>query len=185
MPPPKYLTPDEYEETLKLAKENGIEAEVSLALWTGLRRGEIADLRWGQIDWQGRKITILQSKTGRARSVPMKDELAKVLTKYAEATTGKERPERGRIFHDGKGAPRTLWRWCRTLDPITEKVPKFAEASGTGAAWHLLRHTFASRLVQAGVSIYKVGRWMGHTSTQTTARYAHLAPVHDDEIELA
>ncbi|MDP6636563.1 MAG: site-specific integrase [Phycisphaerae bacterium] len=185
LPPPKYLTQADYDKTLELAKEHDIEAEVSMALWTGMRRGEIADLRWGQVDWDGRKIMILKSKTNSARSVPMKDDLAKVLADYALATTGKKRPARGRVFHDGKGGARTLWRWCHTLDKIKEQVPTFSESSGTGAAWHLLRHTFASRLVQAGVPLRTVAGWMGHSTIQTTMRYAHLAPTYDDAIENA
>jgi integrase len=45
-----------------------------------------------------------------------------------------------------------------------------------GVTLHTLRHTCASRLVQAGVSLYMVRDWLGHTSIKTTERYAHLAP---------
>lgn len=71
------------------------------------------------------------------------------------------------------------------MDPIKAEVSTFSENSGTGAAWHLLRHTFASRLVQAGVPLRTVAGWMGHTTIQTTMRYAHLAPMYDDAIENA
>ena len=52
-----------------------------------------------------------------------------------------------------------------------------------GMGFHTLRHTFASRLVQAGVSIYKVSQWLGHRSVNTTQIYAHLATGHDSDIE--
>ena len=185
LPPPKYLNEDEHEQVLKLAKVQGIEVEVSVALWTGMRQGEIRGLEWSAVDWRGKRIVLVETKTDRPRSIPLRGELSDVLTEYAKTTTGKARPRSGLVFHDGNGQPRKPYWWRHALDKIKAEVSAFKGLKGTGAAWHIFRHTFASRLVQAGVSIYKVGRWMGHTSTQTTARYAHLAPVHDDEIELA
>ncbi len=49
--------------------------------------------------------------------------------------------------------------------------------------WHLMRHTFASWLVQAGVPLAKLSAWLGHAQIQTTMRYAHLAPGHDADID--
>jgi site-specific recombinase XerD len=54
-----------------------------------------------------------------------------------------------------------------------------------GRGWHLLRHTFASRAVQAGVTIEKIGGWMGHSSAAATRIYAHLAESYDPDIEKA
>lgn len=53
------------------------------------------------------------------------------------------------------------------------------------AAYHRLRHTFASRAVQAGVRLETVGAWLGHADPRTTQIYARLAPVYDPSIELA
>jgi len=52
-----------------------------------------------------------------------------------------------------------------------------------GRGWHLFRHTFASRAVQAGVPIYKVAQWLGHKHVATTEIYAHLSPDFDEDIE--
>jgi len=52
-----------------------------------------------------------------------------------------------------------------------------------GVPWctaHMLRHTFASQLAMAGVSLYKIKSWLGHASVTTTEIYAHLAPVDED-----
>jgi len=49
--------------------------------------------------------------------------------------------------------------------------------------WHEFRHTFSSRLVQQGISLYKVSKWLGHSDFKTTQIYAHFAPVYDNDIE--
>ena len=185
LPPPKYLNEDEHAQVIKLAKTQGIDVEISVALWTGMRQGEIAGLDWSAVDWKGKRIVLLATKTDRPRSVPLRAELTKILTGYAKEATGKARPTSGLVFHDGQGRPRKNYWWRHALDKIKAEIPAFKNLKGTGAGWHMFRHTFASRLAQAGVDLYKIGKWLGHTSTQTTARYAHLAPVHDDEIELA
>jgi integrase len=57
--------------------------------------------------------------------------------------------------------------------------------SATGRGWHLLRHTFARRLAQQGVSLYKIAAWLGHRDIRTTQVYAHLQAAYDPEIERA
>ena len=74
------------------------------------------------------------------------------------------------------------------MKPLQDVLPIFREGmadQATGRGWHLFRHTFASRLVQAGVPIAKVSAWLGHANISTTMIYAHLAPGHDADIEKA
>jgi integrase len=52
------------------------------------------------------------------------------------------------------------------------------QAEIEGVTWHTLRHTFASRLVMAGVDLKTLQELMGHKTIAMTARYAHLAPTH-------
>jgi len=54
-----------------------------------------------------------------------------------------------------------------------------AEAKAANCSWHCNRHTFASRLVMAGVELRTVAELIGHSSIQMTVRYAHLAPQHN------
>jgi integrase len=61
---------------------------------------------------------------------------------------------------------------------LREAWQKAREATGIDCRWHDLRHTCASWLVQAGVPIYTVCEFLGHSSVATTKRYAHLAPTH-------
>ncbi|MGA9063410.1 MAG: site-specific integrase [Terracidiphilus sp.] len=55
------------------------------------------------------------------------------------------------------------------------------QAGIEGVTWHTLRHTFASRLVMAGVDLKTVQELMGHKTIAMTARYAHLAPTHKQQ----
>ena len=185
LPPPRFLDEEDYETVLKFAKKCGIYAEVATALWTGMRVGEIKGLTYDAIDCKGRKIVLLKTKTDRPRSIPMKRELIGVLEDHAKADEKKRRPSRGLVFHEGRGRPRTEYWWRYALDPIKARMPVFGKVDGTGSGWHLFRHTFASRLVQAGVSLRKVAEWMGHTSIATTMRYAHLQPAYDSQVENA
>ena len=83
--------------------------------------------------------------------------------------------------------PRAANWWKRAIAPIQDAIPLFRSLPGcsTGRGWHLFRHTFASRAAQAGVSLYKLAQWLGHSDIRTTQRYAHLQVGFDEQIEAA
>ena len=76
----------------------------------------------------------------------------------------------GRVFVNMQGEP--LKGFKHWFDPAVR------EAGVTFLTWYCLRHTFASRLVMAGVDFRTVAELMGHKTIQMTMRYAHLAPAH-------
>ncbi len=141
--------------------------EVVLAINTGLRRGEQWNLRWSQVDLSARRITLTETKNNDMRHIPLNDaalaalELAKVVADdsgyvFKAAKTSRDYSQGG------------LW-FNRAI----------AKAKIAGFTWHCLRHTFASRLVMAGVDIRTVQQLLGHRSIQLTVRYSHLAPAHE------
>jgi hypothetical protein len=69
---------------------------------------------------------------------------------------------------------------ARSSDSFINHVytPALKNAGITGACWHTLRHTAASRRIMAGVDLFSVKEFLGHRDIQTTMRYAHLAPGH-------
>src|SRR5438445_6474223 len=77
----------------------------------------------------------------------------------------------GRVFVNMQGEP--LKGYKHWFDPAVR------EAGISFFTWYYLRHTFASRLVMAGVDIRTVAELMGHKTIQMTMRYAHLAPEHN------
>jgi integrase len=184
---PRFLNDDDYEQVLKLAKDHGILAEVETALQTGMRREELRRMAWADVDFKRSVVAIPESKSRRPRAIPMNDRLLAVLLEQ-QAQAGKQKyvfP--GRERKDHTGMRRGSW-WVSALKPLQDALPIFRAGmadTATGRGWHLFRHTFASRLVQAGVPIAKVSAWLGHASITTTMIYAHLTPGHDADIEKA
>lgn len=125
---------------------------------TGLRLSEALSLTWD--DLVGDLIIVPDSKSGSPRSVPMTPAVQGIL--HARCTTGT-----GPFSSMSKDTVRTLWNRIRNMCGL-EGDPQ--------AVIHTLRHTFISRLVQAGVPILTVKELAGHKSIEMTLRYAHLAP---------
>ena len=143
---------------------------VLLALNTGMRRGELFNLRGGDVDLSQRIVTARGegNKGGQTRNIPLNDEAFQILTswinqqavtKYALVFPS---PKTGKRFKDIKKS------WGALID--SSGVENFR--------FHDIRHTFASKLVMRGVDLYTVMELLGHRSIETTQRYAHLAPEH-------
>lgn len=183
---PLFLDDAEVALALTLAAENGIFCEVCLALNTGLRRSELRNLTWRDISFSRRALTVIRSKSGRPRTVWLNSKALVALTEQHEHT-GDCRyvfPSHrwGKMWTNAK---RGIKWWAHALQPLQDAIPKFRELpkGSTGRGWHLFRHTFASRAAQAGVSIQKISKWLGHKHVSTTEIYAHLSPNFDPDIE--
>jgi len=140
---------------------------VLLTVNTGLRRGEVLQLRWSDVDLLQRKVIIRgdNAKSGKTRYVPLNDDALSTLQRWqphAEAT--------GWVFpaHDGGRMTSIKTSWKRVLK----------NAAIADFRWHDLRHHFASRLVMKGVDLNTVRELLGHADLSMTLRYAHLSPEH-------
>ena len=185
----RFLDDDELAETLRLARRLDIYAEVALAAYTGLRLSEIIRLQWPDVDLPRRQLLVRIAKSRRPRTVP--------LCRPALAALRLQRRRTGRMLQvfpsrqTYRGGwcyvdrPRAANWWHRAIRPIQQGVSKFRSLAPhtTGRGWHLLRHTFASRAVQSGVSLYKLAAWLGHSDVRTTALYAHLQAGYDPDVE--
>jgi len=139
---------------------------VEVAYMTGMRQEEQFMLLRTSVNFETHFITIPRSKHGEARHVPMNATVEAHLRHHLASHTSKW------VFPSETGnTPMAANNFVRRyFKPALEK------AKILDFHWHDLRHTYASRLVMAGVDLYRVMALLGHKSIVTTMRYAHLAP---------
>lgn len=164
----------DFEEAPRLVAACGgqLKAMVVLMLNTGLRIGEVAALRWQDVDLKAGRLMVRHSvwrghfgtpKGHKSREIPLNDVVLSELKAW--------RHLRGEwVFCQGKGE--RLGSNCeRSALDAACKLAGLREVS-----WHVLRHTFASHLVMRGVPLKTVQELLGHVDIKTTMRYAHLSP---------
>ncbi|MHB2020063.1 MAG: tyrosine-type recombinase/integrase [Candidatus Xenobia bacterium] len=140
---------------------------VIIAIGTGLRWSEMLGMRWDRVDMVNRVITVPRSKHGRARHVMVHKDVLEVLQSLQSRMRSPwVFPHRADPSKPLRRAGHLAKAWRKAID----------QAGLTDVRWHDLRHTFASRLVMAGVSLPIVKELMGHKTWAMTLRYAHLAP---------
>jgi integrase len=151
-----------------------------VSIHTGMRAGEQFQLKWRDVSFERRMISLPKTKTGKARHIPLNVIALQAIQERKRAQQDYEarRKEKGAdhgdlvfVFRDaGRDPQHNYRRWFN--EALTEaKIKDYS--------WHCNRHTFASRLVMAGVDLRTVAELMGHSSIQMTMRYAHLAPQHN------
>ena len=141
------------------------QAAFLLSLHSGMRAGEQFSLQWTQIHWDQRKLHLYKTKNGTARDIDLNEVALDALTTL-KAWAGNSLM----VHVNDKGE--SLARYREWFNAAVES------AGLTDYTWHCNRHTFASRLVMAGVPLRTVGELLGHRSPAMTWRYSHLAPSH-------
>ena len=142
-----------------------------LALFTGMRRGEMFKLKWNDIDFQRGFISIRNPKGGVSQKIPLNEQARHVLENHpkTEVTRNDKKEISEYVFLRPDGEPFTDIR--RRINPIKE-------AAGLPADFrplHGLRHTYASMLASSGkVDLYTLQKLLTHKSPVMTQRYAHL-----------
>jgi len=158
-PPPRerFLTKDEARRLVDAADPR-LKPIVVVALGTGMRRGEILALKWADLDFVRGVISIVMSKSGKPRKVPMSAAVAEALgavSRRGEFVFMNREP--GQSVTSIKDAFRAA---C-------------AAAKITGFRFHDCRHTFASRALELGADLVSVSKILGHSSIAMTAKYLH------------
>lgn len=136
------------------------------ALHTGMRMGEILELTWRGVDFGRKTVTVLRSKNGERRTIPVNETVMHILKEKTKVRAlGTDL-----VFCSKAFTPMESGHLRRSFRVALKK------AHVEDLRFHDLRHTFATRLVQAGVDLYKVQRLLGHKSPIMTQRYAHHYP---------
>ncbi|PAP76327.1 tyrosine-type recombinase/integrase [Rubrivirga marina] len=187
---PHWLTRDEFGRLVGAIRSAAGEANegevawlipfVTVAVYTGLRLGELVGLRWADVDLESRRLVVrnraaARTKSRRDRSVPLAGPAVRAFESVG-------RGDREALVFVGAGGGRVNKEYA------SKAFLRYRRAAGLAEEihFHSLRHTCASWLVQGGVSLVRVKEVLGHASIQTVMRYAHLAPSTAlDEVERA
>lgn len=146
-----------------------------VALYCGLRFGEIASLEWNCIDFENATISIRDPKSRQNRKAFLTTNLINMFFDRKNKILNARKELTGLVFPSTKndvmtGVSHTFNRVADALfnQGVTDNRQK--------VCFHTLRHTFASWLVQKGVGLYDVKELMGHADFKMTQRYSHLSP---------
>lgn len=166
----RFLDQDELKRLLDACRPSpDLYLAVVLSLTTAGRRSEIMGLRWPQIDFGRRVITLNQGTT--------KNRDARALPLSGEAFTLLQARSKVRSLHDDRVFPPTSEKAeTRSLREGWERALKAAKIEDF--RWHDLRHTAASYLAMSGVSLVEIAKILGHRTLAMVARYSHLDPSH-------
>ncbi len=173
----RFLTAEEYRRLGRALKQAEAEGEIwppaiaaiRLLVLTGCRRGEILNLGWDDVDRTAGDLRLRDAKAG-PRMVPLTKPVLRVLE-------GITRSSGNPWVIAGQRPGRRLTGLHHYWRPVRER------AGLEGVRIHDLRHSFASRALALGESLYTIGKLLGHASVATSARYAHL--MRDAEREAA
>ena len=157
----EFHTPAEIKQILKCFNADW-QLVVLLGCRAGLRRGEMAALKWEDVDFKNNQIYIAPNKTDKHRYIPLAADLRAALVAARKKAKGP--------WVVAVGVSRG------SKDFLSKYYEKETSALPFRCHLHKLRHTFASHLVQNGVDLYRVSKLLGHSSIQMTEIYAHLAP---------
>jgi len=152
----------EEEEQVRLIRECSPELKkvIIIAIHTGMRKGEILNLRWDDVDLFGKRIRVIDSKNNEQRVIPINAVLYAMLNEIE--------PKLGLVFCSRYGDP------YKSVDTGFRAALK--RAGITNFRFHDLRHTCGTRLAMKGATPQAIGTVLGHKTLQMTMRYTHLSP---------
>jgi integrase len=162
----RYLDLDEERAALEWCVEHQETMFASLIIVlvdTGMRMGEARSLEWSDIDLKRGSIRLDETKSGYPRTIPLTDRASRALAGLKTGPPG----SMGGPFIIEAAETAVNRKWNRMRDTLGMNEDKAFTP-------HVLRHTFCSRLSQAGVDLNRIKELAGHRSVKTTLRYAHL-----------
>ncbi len=155
----RYLTEDEQRRLLDVLKDCPLTKNiVFFAINTGMRRGEIFNLKWFDVDLGRKAVLVRQSKNGKPRTIPMNDEVYAMVHSLPKVSAY--------VFP----SPKTNGRLNNTKRSFEGAIK---QAGIENFTFHDLRHTFATRLADKGVPLSVLAELLGHSDIRMTKRYAH------------
>ncbi|WP_417583068.1 tyrosine-type recombinase/integrase [Pelagibacterium sp.] len=146
-------------------RRDWLEVGIVFAIESGMRRGEILNVRTRDIDFERGLLHVPETKTATPRIIPLTD-TAKLLLKQM---AGKSSDPDGRLFATTANAFRLAWERCRRR--AAKELPSLADLR-----FHDLRHEAVSRFFELGLNVPEVAAISGHKDPRMLFRYTHLKP---------
>lgn len=180
---PKFFSDDDYLEIEKAAEGHPLYPMIVTARYTGLRLGELIHLEWQDFNWERKQVKVRNKpkfgftiKNSQERSVPFCEQFRDKILPFIK--------DDGLCFPVGSGRTKgSLYSLQGPKKALRGIFKRAGIRKDHRLGWHWFRKTFASRLVENGVSLKKVSNWLGHSSVLVTEVYAGLAPQYDADIE--
>ena len=170
----RFLDDEERERLLEACKASSnphLHTLVVLALSTGARHGELINLRWSDVDWQRRVITLHDTKNKERRLLPLVHYALELME-----THSKVRNIASDLVFPSPSNPQKPWD-SRSVWEATLK-----RANIQNFRFHDLRHSCASYLAMNGASLAEIAEVLGHKTLQMVKRYAHLSEAHTAKV---
>jgi integrase len=191
----------------RAASSEQVAALIAVAAFTGLRQGELLALRWRHVDFANRILHVRRNrpsgtfvedtpKSHRVRSVPLSDKAVVALDAlsrralftddadlvFVNAAGGHLQDDRVRDDFYGALVAAGLGHLRYRIEPTDENPGRVL--LDDALVFHDLRHTFGTHCAARGIDLRRIQAWMGHADIQTTMRYLHYVPAHDDAARL-
>lgn len=164
---PAFFNREQFDILLSVVDSKDFRELILFGVSTGCRQREIITLRWKDVDTKRRVIDVVnygnfQTKSKKSRTIPISKQLCRML----DLRTGRYRSDLVFPYQGREWIP----------ESISKKFKRYIRKAGLPEElkFHSLRHTFASWLIQSGVSLYEVSRLLGHSTIRMSEKYAHL-----------
>jgi integrase len=170
----RFLDDEERERLLEACKASAnpyLHTLVVLALSTGARYGELIKLRWDDIDWSRKVITLHDTKNKERRLLPLMHYALELMEAHNKA-----RNIASELVFPSPSNPMRPW------NSRTSWVSVLKKANIQDFRFHDLRHSCASYLAMNGASLAEIAEVLGHKTLQMVKRYAHLSEAHTAKV---
>lgn len=168
---PVVLSQNEIKSLLKACPDLRDKALIGLMFDTGIRKSELLNLCTYDLDFDRGKIHIREGKRCKDRYVPFSKNMQKVVAAYLKTY----HPHKY-LFEQERDKPKSKYWPPRVLASALERTDIVKHVS-----CHVLRHTYATVLLELGVDIRHIQQWLGHKRLETTAIYLNIAETHSDQ----
>jgi integrase len=165
----RFLKADEQKRLLEAASSQ-YRRLFLVAMRTGLRRIELLNLARHNLDFENNQIKLVSSKTKVVRYLPILPQIKEILLELVAKVATDNEP----LFKAKNEKP-------FSIDAVVQAFTRARVAAGLKVRYHDLRHTFATDAVAAGIPVFVISKWLGHSSVKMTEIYTHLGDKQSQE----